>query len=74
MRAGESLPAGVIAAFTKGMAVRAGVAGRTAVGIVTGLKSRGSVVVSDGRRSVEASPRGVERVALTRSVLFLPHP
>ena len=72
VRSGEPLPAGLVAAFTKGMAVRAKVAGRTVVGVVTGLKSRGSVVVSDGRRTVEATPRRLERLAPARPVLLLP--
>ena len=44
VRVGEPVPTGV-PVWSKGMAVRATVRGRSVVGIITGLKSRGTVVM-----------------------------
>ena len=71
VRVGEPVPKGV-PAWLKGMAVRATARGRSAVGIITGLKSRATVVVRAGAGTVEVSARRLRSVSYAKSVLLMP--
>lgn len=69
--AGEPVPVGGTA-WVKGMAVRARLRQRTVLGVITSLKSRGTVVIWAGERTVEVSTRRLKPVSYARPVLLTP--
>lgn len=71
IRAGEPIPVGG-EVWTKGMAAEAMIRGRRILGIITGLKSRGTAVAQCEEGTVEVSPSKLRRISYAKAVLFLP--